>query len=68
MTQVFHWPSCTFPGCDHTRTWRTRHRLENAQLRHLSWTVGSQAVCFCHGLEAGATFPCDETQKVLHSV
>lgn len=68
MAQVFHWPRCTFPGCDHSKRWDSAQKAQNAQLRHDSWVVGARAICFCHGLEQGATFPCEETQKVLHSV
>lgn len=66
MAQVWVWPYCTFPGCDHKRTWRTPDSATAASERHPSWVVGSQAVCYCHGADNGATFPCDETEKATH--
>lgn len=66
MAQVWVWPYCTFPGCDHKRTWRKETQVVAAYDRHPSWVVGDKAICYCHGQEAGATFPCDETQKRTH--
>jgi hypothetical protein len=60
------WPLCTFPGCGHRRTWETPQKAEQAMLRHREWVANGTAVCWCHGAEAGATFPCDETEKATH--
>lgn len=68
MANRYQWPRCTFPGCGHARTWQTAQEAESAYLRHHSWTQGDAAVCYCHGLEQGATFPCDQTQQAIHSV
>jgi len=67
MSKRYHWPVCTYPGCDHMRTWPTEKQATAAMLRH-HWTDGDRAICYCHGLEEGATFPCDQTQQVIHSV
>lgn len=68
MSQLWVWPRCTFPGCDHRRTWRTQASVSSAYQRHSSWVVGNKAICYCHGLEQGATFPCDITHKMTHSI
>jgi hypothetical protein len=65
--KVYQWPQCTWPDCGHVRSWATEILAQHAYLRHADWTKGSKAICYCHGLEAGATFPCDETQKATHS-
>lgn len=67
MAKRYVWPRCTVPGCDHQRTWRTEAQAQKAYLRHSSWTVGSQATCHCHGPDV-ATFPCDKSLEVIHSV
>jgi hypothetical protein len=68
MSQAWTWPHCTFPGCDHKRTWRKLAEVTSAYQRHDSWVQGDKAICYCHGLEQGATFPCDVTQGMTASV
>jgi hypothetical protein len=67
VAQVWVWPVCTFPGCDHKRTWREIAQAQLAYQRHSSWVVGDRATCYCHGLLADPTFPCDVTEKAMHS-
>jgi hypothetical protein len=68
MSKLWVWPRCTYPDCDCRRTWKTERQAHSAYERHPGWTRGTRAICYCHGLEEGATFPCDLTQQVTHSV
>lgn len=63
MSQAWVWPHCTFPGCDHRRTWHDIAQVTRAADAHPGWVDGDKAICYCHGLEQGATFPCDVTEQ-----
>lgn len=68
MAKRYQWPHCTVRGCECTRTWGTERQAESAFMRHSNWTHGNQAICACHGLQGGATFPCDKSLEDTHSV
>jgi hypothetical protein len=50
MTQVATWPSCTWPGCGHTRRHATETKaakVAKANQRRYT-TPGGHAICSCH--------------------
>lgn len=60
MSWRYVWPTCTFRGCDHKRTWGTEKRATTAYMAHPTWSQGDEATCICHTPDG---FPCDTSLR-----